>query len=134
MRQTRAMTTTRARFEITMTPDPAGDLDGAAGRFTFAKTWTGSMEGTGRGVMLSAGDPGTGSAGYVAIEVFEGTIDGHEGSVSFQQFGVMDDGTQRLDYALVPGSGTGDLAGIRGTVELTVVDGVHDVALSYDLP
>lgn len=117
-----------------MTPDPAGDLDGALGRLTFTKTWTGAMAGTGRGVMLSAGDPQAGSAGYVAIEVFEGTIDGRAGSVSFQQFGRMTDGDSDLQYVVVPGSGTGDLAGMTGSIDLTVVDGVHRVEATYALP
>lgn len=134
MSDTASMTSTTARFEIAMTPDPEGDLDGALGRFTFTKTWAGGVVGTGRGVMLSAGDPAGGAAGYVAIETFSGSVDGREGTVAFQQFGAMTAGGQRLEYAVVPGSGTGGLVGMTGTVALTIVDGAHEVTLDYALP
>jgi hypothetical protein len=84
--------------------------------------------------MLSAGDPATGDAGYVALEVFAGTIDGHPGTVALQQSGLMSDGNQVLHYDLVPGSGTGGLVGITGSVELTVDDGTHRVVVRYSKP
>ncbi len=128
------MPTTHATFEIQLTPDPAGDLDGAAGRFAFTKTWRGGVEGVGRGVMLSGGDPAAGAAGYVALEVVEGAVEGRRGTFLLQQLGSMTSEGQRLDYLVVPGSGTGELAGIAGTVALTVADGEHRVELAYDLP
>ncbi|MFK4082475.1 DUF3224 domain-containing protein [Kribbella sp. NPDC020789] len=114
----------KAAFTIDLRPgDP---LLEATGRFGFSKQWTGDMAGTSTGVMLSAGDPATGTAGYVALEVFQGTIDGLEGSVALQQFGTMT-GESTLYYEFAPGSGTGQLAGILGRLEL---DG-HDVRASY---
>lgn len=109
-------------------------LDGT-GRLDFTKTWTGEIEGTSRGVMLTGGDPNTGSAGYVALERFDGTVDGLSGSFVLQQIGAMIDGLQDLRYAVAPGSGTGDLAGMTGVVHLAISDeGTHEVALEYDLP
>ena len=123
---------TSAEFTIDLAPgDPV--LDGA-GRFDFAKTWTGGLSGTSRGVMLTAGDPTTGTAGYVALETFQGSLDGREGSFAIQQFGTMEDGEQVLHYEIVPGSGHGALAGLTGTVDLTITEGRHDVAVSYVLP
>jgi hypothetical protein len=55
--------------------------------------------------MLSAGDPARGKAGYVALERFEGTIDGLHGIVALQQYGSMNDGLT-LYYEFVPGSGS----------------------------
>ena len=43
------------------------------------------------------------------------------------------DGTQKLLYEIVPGSGTGELKGIAGTLELEVVDGLHRYDLEYSL-
>ena len=128
------MPTTSATFEIQLTPEPDGDLGGAVGRFGFTKTWSGGVEGSSRGVMLTGGDPAAGAAGYVAMEVVEGAVDGRRGTFQLQQLGVAADGGQRLDYLLVPGSGTGDLAGITGSVELTVEEGRHCVELTYELP
>ena len=55
------------------------------------------------------------------------------GSFALQQFGQMIDGTQKLLYEIVPGSGTGELKGISGTLELEVVDGLHRYDLEYSL-
>lgn len=52
---------------------------------------------------------------------------------ALQQFGQMIDGTQKLLYEIVPGSGTGELKGISGTLELEVVDGLHRYDLEYSL-
>lgn len=117
--------TAAGRFDIAMAPaDPM--LEGT-GRFDFTKTWEGEVEGTGRGVLLSAGDPGTGTAGYVALEVFSGTIAGRRGSLALTQHGAMTADGQQLRYEVVPGSGTDELAGATGTVELDAADGDHRV-------
>lgn len=117
-----------ATFEMTMTPAEGVLPD--TGRFDFTKTWSGDLAGTSAGVMLSAGDPGTGNAGYVALERFEGTIDGVAGTVVFQQFGTMLGGSSELRYEIVAGSATGDLAGLTGRIDLTIAeDGTHTVVL-----
>lgn len=118
---------TTATFQITLTPAEP-ELEGT-GRFDFTKTWSGDMAGTSAGVMLSAGDPASGDAGYVALERFEGTIDGAEGTLVFQQFG-MSGATDDFRYEIVPGSGTGALAGLGGRVVITIAeDGTHTVVL-----
>ena len=121
----------RGSFEVTITPQESDD---GIGRFGLLKTWSGDLTGTGHGLMLSAGDPAAGSAGYVAIEVFEGTLRGRSGSLAFQQLGVMAAGTQELRYEVVPGSGTGELSGISGSLALTVDDRGHTYELTYRLP
>ena len=50
------------------------ELDGAVGRFELTKRFHGDFDGTGTGVMLSAGDPQAGTAGYVAIEAVKGLL------------------------------------------------------------
>jgi hypothetical protein len=130
-----AMTTTaEGTFAVTMRPG-AAELDGAVARFELSKTFTGDLEGTGAGVMLSAGDPQAGTAGYVAIETVSGRLGGRVGGFALQQFGTMEGGAQVLHYAVVPGSGTGGLAGITGTLRLRIDDdGTHRYALEHDLP
>lgn len=122
--------TVRAAFEIEITPGEEPLLPGT-GRFDFLKRWTGDIAGTSTGLMISAGSPADGTAGYVAMEVFEGTIAGREGSVAFQQLGTMDGGGQGLRYLIVPGSGTGALEGVIGVLNLTVdaETGTHTVDL-----
>jgi hypothetical protein len=122
--------TASGSFEVTLTPD---EPDGGIGRIRLDKTWSGELEATGHGVMLSAGDPGSGSAGYVALETVTGTLHGRSGSFAFQQLGVMAHGDQQLDYLVVPGSGTGDLTGIEGSLDLTIDERGHTYVLTYRL-
>lgn len=111
-------------------PDPEG-----LGRFEFDKQFHGDLVATSRGAMLSAGDPSTGAAGYVVVEIVEGRIGEREGRFALQHSGVRDAGELRLVIAVVPGSGTGDFAGIGGDFELTVdEDGSHRYKLSYTVP
>ncbi len=115
-------------FSVELSP-AEGVLEGT-GRFDFSKVWTGGMTGTSTGLMLSAGDPASGTAGYVALELFRGSVDGLEGSVVLQQFGTMSEETV-LYYEFAPGSGTGQLAGLVGSVKLDTSTGGHDVRVSY---
>ena len=83
--------------------------------------------------MLSGGDPQSGAAGYVAIETVTGSLGDRHGSFALQQFGTMSSGAQTLHYEVVPGSGTGELEGIAGTLYLTIEpDGTHRYELQYD--
>lgn len=103
-------------------------------RADLTKTWTGALSGTSRGVMLSAGDATTGSAGYVAIEIFTGSVDGAEGAFALLQLATLDEGDPQMRYEIAPGSGTGALSGITGVLNLDVSDGTHRVSLEYRLP
>lgn len=121
--------TATGSFEIELSP-ATGVLPGT-GRFDFSKTWTGEIDGTSQGVMLSAGDPQQGNAGYVCLEVFTGVIAGRSGTVTFQQEGRMSGGDPELAYVITPGSGTDELAGVIGTVDLQVdKDGTHNVTIT----
>lgn len=120
-------------FTIEMSA-PSTAVEGAVDRFGLTKTWSGDIQGTGAGVMLAGGDPATGSAGYVAIEVIRGTLAGREGTFLLQQFGDLDRGAETLHYQVVSGSGTGALSGLRGTMDLDIDDaGVHHYELTYEL-
>ena len=119
-----------ATFEIEITP--AEGLLPGTGRFDFTKRWSGDVEGVSTGLMMSAGTPVDGTAGYVALEVFDGVLAGRRGSVTFHQFGSMRGGVQDLRYEIVPGSGTGELAEVGGVLRLEIDDdGLHHV--TFDL-
>ena len=119
-------------FEVTVSPQPADDS--GIGRLDLAKRWHGDLDATGRGLMLSGGDPARRRAGYVALEVVDGRLHGRVGTFAFQQLGVMRDDEQELRYDVVPGSGTGELADIDGTLTLTIEDdGTHRYDLAYTL-
>ncbi|WP_239461265.1 DUF3224 domain-containing protein [Occallatibacter savannae] len=106
----------------------------AIGRFGLDKQFHGDLEGTSKGEMLGAGNPATGTAGYVAIEQFTGTLNGHHGSFALQHFGTMEDNKFDLTVKVVPGSGTEDLIGINGTMTISVANGKHSWKFDYALP
>ncbi|MEO6510149.1 MAG: DUF3224 domain-containing protein, partial [Nocardioides sp.] len=122
----------RGTFAVTLTPEESGLP--MVGRFALEKTYAGDAVGTGAGIMLSGGDPASGEAGYVVLEVAELTIASRSGTFAMQQLGTMSGGDQSITYVVTPGSGTGDLAGITGRLELDIRDGQHHYDLVYELP
>jgi len=46
----------------------------------------------------------------------------------------MDHGKYQLVVTVVPGSGTGELAGIGGAMTITIANGQHSYNLDYTLP
>ncbi|MFO1327901.1 MAG: DUF3224 domain-containing protein [Rubrivivax sp.] len=127
-----------ASGHFTVELKPQGEtsaVDGVSlGRMTLDKHFEGDLQGTGQGLMLTAMTPLKGSAGYVAIERFTGTLHGRAGSFVFQHSGTLDEGSQQLSITVVPASGTGALAGIRGRFTLRIVDGRHEYRFDYTLP
>lgn len=123
-------------FDVKNTPLTADDvLAGTAiGRYGLDKQFQGDLEGTSKGEMLGAGNPATGTAGYVAIEQVTGTLHGRTGSFAMQHFGTMEDNKFELVVKVVPGSGTGDLLGISGTMIIKIVGGKHSYQFDYFLP
>lgn len=123
-------------FEVKNSALGADDaLSGTAiGRYALDKQFHGDIEGTSKGEMLGAGNPATGTAGYVAIEQVTGTLNGLTGSFALQHFGTMQDNKFELTVKVVPGSGTGDLTGISGTMTISPVNGKHSWRFEYTLP
>ena len=124
-------------FDVQMNPEPSYETaDGGVvlGRVSFAKQFHGALDATGVVQMLSAGTAVKGSAGYVAIERVEGRLDGRAGSFVLQHSGTMNRGQASLSVSVVPDSGTGELAGLVGTMAIDIVDGAHFYRFEYALP
>lgn len=79
-------------------------------RSTYAGDITG--ESVSEGVMVYLPD---GTARYTGLERITGTIGGRSGSVVVEARGVFAEGTATTTLTVVPGSGSGELAGIRGS-------------------
>lgn len=127
--------TTHARGTFTvkivpLSPAPADGLN----RYSINKEILGDLEATTKGEMFSGGDPKKGVAGYVAIEVVTGVLHGKRGSFALQHQATMDAGGSKMTVVVVPGSGTGELAGISGTFSIKITNGVHSYDLEYLLP
>ncbi|WP_229458852.1 DUF3224 domain-containing protein [Massilia glaciei] len=125
----------KGSFSITLQPPPAGEgVDRlSVGRMLIDKRYLGDLEARGQGEMLSAGNPSAGSAAYVAIEHVTGVLGGRKGSFALQHAGTMHGGVNELTINVVPGSGTGELAGIVGQLKLDLVDRTHCYTLDYTL-
>ena len=84
--------------------------------------------------MLAVQTATEGSAGYVAMEVVSGTLEGREGAFALQHSGTMTRGAPGLTITVVPDSGTGELEGIAGTMTIDLVEGQHSYTFDYTLP
>jgi len=102
-------------------------------RASVSKTFTGDVEGEGQVeyLMMYRSD---GSATFVGLERIVGRIGGKTGSFVLQRTGVFEGGQAKENYAVVPGSGTGDLRGLRGEGSSAVGHGMeHPFTLSYEM-
>ncbi len=121
-------------FEVKLTPQDDKTGDASMGRMAFEKRWQGEMQGISTGQMLTGGDVKTGSAGYVAMEKFSGSVKGRKGTLIFQHLATMTKGKGELTITVVPSSGTEDLKGISGKVTIKIENGKHFYDFEYSLP
>src|SRR2546425_687448 len=102
-------------------------------RASVTKTFTGDIEGEGQVeyLMMYRSD---GSATFVGFERVVGRLAGKAGSFVLQRTGVFEAGVAKESYSVVPGSGTGELRGLRGEGATAVGHGMeHPMTLTYDL-
>lgn len=114
--------------------EPVADHPGVeVARAQVHKTFAGPLSGTGR-VDMTTALAGQGR-GYVGVEWIEGVLDGRDGGFALLHCGTADQHEQWAVWRIVPGSGTGELAGIRGEAEIDITeDGTHVLTVRYDLP
>lgn len=126
----------RGTFEVKMAPLPPDDpaADASIGRMSIDKQFHGDLEATSKGQMLSAMGSVKGSAGYVAMEKVSGTLKGRRGSFVLQHSGTMNRGVPQLIVSVVPDSGTDQLTGIAGVLEIIIEGGKHSYNFEYSLP
>ena len=115
-----------------LTPQNDG-ADSPVGRMTIEKQFQGDLSGTSTGQMLMAGTAVEGSAGYVAIEKVEGTLGGRSGSFYLQHSGTMNRGAGSLTVTVIPDSGTDQLTGLSGRMNIIIADGKHSYEFDYEI-
>jgi hypothetical protein len=102
-------------------------------RVAVSKAFKGDLKGTstGEGLFCGMNAPASG-AGYVVSERFSGRLGDRSGSFVLQHVGVAEPGAPAQSYGnIVPGSGTGELAGLSGEVEFGED---HTITLRYGFP
>jgi hypothetical protein len=124
------------KFEVTLAPIGTDDkAEGSTlGRLAVEKRFDGDLVGGSKGEMMTAMTGTEGSAGYVAIERFLGTLHGRTGSFVLQHGGIMTRGAPQLTILVVPDSGTDQLVGLAGRMAIVITDGQHSYDFQYTLP
>jgi len=123
-------------FDVKITPQTLLDQETAAGlgRMSLDKQYHGDLEAKATGVMLTASTDVKDSGVYVAVERVTGTLKGRSGSFAMNHTGVMTRGKPELKITVVPDSGTGQLAGLSGTMNIKIDNGKHFYEFDYSLP
>ena len=110
---------------------PFAELEGAP-KLTQARvitTYTGDLDGEGASTLVMAYDGA--DASYAGYERVVGSLGGRSGSFVLRLAGGFEQGAARTDWTVVDGSGTGELAGLRGEGGYVAKQGEPEVA--YEL-
>jgi len=122
-------------FEVKLAPQAEDKGEGSSlGRMSIDKQFHGDLESSSKGEMLTAMTEVKGSAGYVAIERVSGTLHGRKGSFVLLHRGIMTSGAQELSLTVVPDSGSNELVGLAGKMDIKIVEGKHTYEFDYTLP
>ncbi len=101
-------------------------------RASLTKTFEGDFHGTSSAELLLA--EAQGSQAYVGMERIDGSLNGVDGTFVVQHAAVSSKDGDRLTVTVVPDSGTGGLAGLTGTMDISVdAAGGHSYSFTYSL-
>ncbi|MEP6782754.1 MAG: DUF3224 domain-containing protein, partial [Acidobacteriota bacterium] len=135
VRKNRIMRAT-GKFDVKITPQ-ASDLAPEGpnlGRMSIEKQYHGDLDAAAKGEMITAaGIAVKESAAYSAVERVSGALHGKKGNFALQHTGIMDRGTPTLTITVVPDSGTGELAGLTGRMDIIIQGKEHSYVLDYDI-
>ncbi len=104
-------------------------------RALVTRSFTGDLEGEGS-IEWVMGYDESGSATFVGLERFVGKVDGKNGSFVLRHVGSFDGQTAQAELLVVPDTGAGDLAGIRGEGSFQAEmgpEGERNLSLEYEV-
>ena len=113
---------------------PVSGANEVLGRWSIDKQYHGDLVASGVGQMLASRDEKANTGVYVAIETVTGMLKGRKGSFVLAHRGMMSPAGQDLSVVITPASGTGELTGISGDLEIILENGKHSYVLRYTLP
>jgi hypothetical protein len=130
------MTSGRAEGRFTVKVVPTPDHQSLAGfhRMLIEKQFAGGLAGSSRLEMLASNAGDQPAGGYVALERFSGSLDGRPGTFILQHSGTMAPGSMEIAVRITPGSGTGRLEGLTGSMTIRIEGKEHFYELAYTLP
>ena len=112
-----APTPTHAAATITVDSHESHPFEQSAGpallEISITESFVGDIDGRSTVRALQVRDS-TGSASQVSMQRFVGALGRRKGSFVLQGSGTVADGKVNASWFVVPGSGTGDLVGLRG--------------------
>ena len=124
-------------FDVTLAPQAADNPQvrtAQINRLSIDKKYHGDVQGTSSGQMQAIRDDRNTGA-YVALEKVVASLQGRNGTFMLMHFGYMSHGAVgRWLVEIVPDSGTGDLAGLTGTMKIIQKDEKHFYEIEYALP
>jgi allantoicase len=123
----------KGSFDVNITPQESAP-DAPVARMRLYKEFHGDLEAVAHGEMTAAHEPLTGAGVYVAIDRVTGTLHGKSGSFLIAHRGIRNADGQELSIVIVPGSGTGQLTGITGSVGIEILEKKHFYTMDYELP
>ena len=125
-----------AAFTPAPVPSPAIATALPVGVATMEKSFEGDIAGRSATLFTAAFDQNTGAGTYVAMESFEGELNGAAGAFNFAHSATTLGTDREAEFlVIVPTSGTGALTGITGTGGLAVDgDGTHRIWFDYEIP
>jgi hypothetical protein len=123
----------KGSFDVTITPQDSA-ADAAVARMLLYKEFHGDLEAIAHGEMMAASEPLTGAGVYVALDRVTGTLHGRSGSFLIAHRGIRNADGQELSIVIVAGSGTGQLTGLTGTLDIEIVGKEHFYRVEYELP
>jgi hypothetical protein len=123
-------------FEVKIVPQTSEReaTDASLGRMSIDKEFSGDLQATSKGQMLTAMTDTTGAAVYVAVERVTGSLNGKHGSFVLYHNGVATRSQRDLVVTVAPESGTEELTGLGGTMSINIVEKKHFYELDYTLP
>jgi len=124
-------------FDVQIAPQALSSVAATSGlaRMSIDKRFHGSLDATSTGEMLAFRSATDGSAGYVAMEMVRGSLDGRSGSFVLQHSSTMTRGVAAQSITVVPDSGTDALAGLSGRMIIDIgADGMHAYRFEFTLP
>ena len=102
------------------------------GRIRITRTFEGDLVGESSAELLTAKTE-AGSATYVALDRIACKLRDRSGSFVLVHHGTISAAGSANAASVVPDSGTGELAGLRGRGSISVAeDGTHTLALDYE--
>ena len=124
-------------FDVTLAPQAADNPQvrtAQIDRLSIDKKYHGDVQGTSTGQMQAIKDDRNTGA-YVALEKVVASLKGRSGTFMLMHYGYMSQGgVGRWLVEIVPDSGTGELAGLSGTMKIIQKDGKHYYEIEYALP